>query len=442
MAGHFSPAPLAHLGRPNKSCSLPNMFGGRTVISSSSTCGGGGSSWRQTTMAMAGEERQHGKNQEKTQRCELFGLILGFFSRTNALLWKRSGCTMAVCRGSAGVRRMKLGSQGLEVSAQGLGCMGMSAFYGPPKPEPDMIALIRHAIESGVTFLDTSDFYGPYTNEVLIGKALKGVKEKVELATKFGISWAADGKTPIIRGDPAYVRASCEASLKRLNVDCIDLYYQHRIDTSVPIEITMGELKKLVEERKIKYIGLSEASASTIRRAYAVHPITAIQLEWSLWTRDAEEEVIPTCRELGIGIVAYSPLGRGFLGAGPKMVDNLQEGDHRKHLPRYQGENLEHNARVFERVNEMARRKGCTAAQLALAWVHHQGSDVCPIPGTTKITNFNLNVGALSVKLTPEEMVELESLVAEDGFKGDRYQGKSLTWKESETPPLASWKGK
>ncbi|KAI8009402.1 hypothetical protein LOK49_LG06G02262, partial [Camellia lanceoleosa] len=229
----------------------------------------------------------------------------------------------------AKVGRMKLGSQGLEVSRQGLGCMGMSAFYGPPKPEEDMIKLIHHSINSGVTFLDTSDVYGPHTNEILLGKALKGgMREKVELASKFGIDFA-DGKREI-RGDPGYVRAACEASLKRLDMDCIDLYYQHRIDTRVPIEITMGELKKLVEEGKIKYIGLSEASPSTIRRAHAVHPITAIQLEWSLWTRDVEEEIVPTCRELGIGIVAYSPLGRGFLSSGPKLVEKFANEDFRK----------------------------------------------------------------------------------------------------------------
>ncbi|KAI9119519.1 hypothetical protein K1719_009395 [Acacia pycnantha] len=339
----------------------------------------------------------------------------------------------------ARVARIKLGSQGLEVSAQGLGCMGMSAFYGAPKPEPDMIALIHHAVQSGVTFLDTSDFYGPHTNEILLGKALKGgVREKVELATKFGVIFA-DGKSEI-RGDPAYVRAACEASLKRLEVECIDLYYQHRIDTRLPIEVTVGELKKLVEEGKIKYIGLSEASASTIRRAHAVHPITAVQLEWSLWTRDVEEEIVPTCRELGIGIVAYSPLGHGFLSSGTKLIENLSQDDFRKYLPRFQPENLEHNKTIFERVNEMAARKGCTPSQLALAWLHHQGNDVCPIPGTTKIENFNQNIGALSVKLTPEEMAELESYAAADAVKGARYGSDITTYKDSDTPPLSSWK--
>ncbi|KAL1323044.1 hypothetical protein AAHE18_04G230800 [Arachis hypogaea] len=265
----------------------------------------------------------------------------------------------------AKVGRMKLGSQGLEVSQQGLGCMGMSAFYGPPKPEPDMIALIHHAIHSGVTFLDTSDFYGPHTNEMLIGKALKeGMREKSEIATKFGVIFSDDGKFSS-RGDPAYVRAACEGSLKRLDINCIDLYYQHQIDTKVPIEVTIGELKKLVEEGKVKYIGLSEASASTIRRAHAVHPITAVQIEWSLWSRDVEEEIVPTCRELGIGIVAYSPLGRGFFTTGSKLLDNLSQDDYRKFMPRFQPENLEQNKNIFERVNEMAAKKGCTPSQLA-----------------------------------------------------------------------------
>lgn len=337
------------------------------------------------------------------------------------------------------VPRMKLGSQGLEVSALGLGCMGMSAYYGPPKPEPDMIALIHHAVAAGVTLLDTSDVYGPHTNELLLGKALQGgVREKVQLATKFGIRLDADGSREI-RGDPAYVRASCEGSLKRLGVDCIDLYYQHRIDTRVPIEITVGELKKLVEEGKIKYIGLSEASASTIRRAHAVHPITAVQIEWSLWSRDVEAEIIPTCRELGIGIVAYSPLGRGFLSSGPNLVSTLSDQDFRKDLPRFQPENLKKNALIFEKVNAMAVRKGCTPSQLALAWVHHQGTDVCPIPGTTKIENFNNNVAALSVKLMPEDMAELESYASEE-VQGDRYHDFLNTWNDSETPPLSSWK--
>ncbi|KAL8491373.1 hypothetical protein ACS0TY_023124 [Phlomoides rotata] len=336
------------------------------------------------------------------------------------------------------VPRIKLGSQGLEVSKQGLGCMSMSAFFGPPKPEPDMIKLIHHAINSGVTFLDTSDFYGPHTNEILIGKALKGgFREKVQIATKFAATY--ENGEMIIRGDPAYVREACEGSLKRLDVDCIDLYYVHRIDTRVPIEVTMGELKKLVEEGKIKYVGLSEASASTIRRAHAVHPITAVQNEWSLWSRDLEEEIVPTCRELGIGIVPYSPLGAGFLSLGPKLLENLPEGDVRKLFPRLNPENLETNKLVYEQIREIATSKGCTPSQLALAWVHHQGDDVVPIPGTTKIDNFNENIGALSVKLTSEEMTRLSTLA--NLVKGDRSLLKLYTWKNSDTPPLSSWKG-
>jgi len=338
---------------------------------------------------------------------------------------------------AAAVRRMKLGSQGMEVSAQGLGCMGMSAMYGPPKPEEDMIKLIHHVVSSGVTFLDTSDVYGD--NEPLLAKALKGGwREKVQLATKFGIS--NKGGAPKTRGDPEYVREACERSLKRLEVDYIDLYYLHRIDTTVPIEVTIKALKELIDEGKIKYIGLSEASSSTIRRAHAVHPITAVQMEWSLWSRDIEADIVPTCRELGIGIVTYSPLGRGFLSGGANLVANLPDGDFRKNMPRFKPENVEHNKKIFERVNEMARRKGCTPSQLALAWVHHQGNDVCPIPGTTKIENFNQNIGALSVKLTPEEMAELESYASADAVKGDRHVYMSTTWINSETPPLSSWK--
>ncbi|KAL6957124.1 hypothetical protein U1Q18_045036, partial [Sarracenia purpurea var. burkii] len=269
--------------------------------------------------------------------------------------------------------------------------------------------------------------------------ALKGGwREKVQLATKFGLT-SVDGKA-VVRGSPAYARAACETSLKRLNVDCIDLYYQHRIDTTVPIEATVGELKKLVEEGKIKYIGLSEASASTIRRAHVVHPITAVQMEWSLWSRDIEEDIVPTCRELGIGIVPYSPLGRGFLSGGANLVANLSDDDFRKSMPRFKPENLENNRKIFDRINEMAGRKSCTPSQLALAWVHHQGNDVVPIPGTTKIANVNQNIGALSVKLTPEEMAELESFASADVVKGERHVFMSITWINSETPPLSSWK--
>ncbi|KAK1354551.1 NAD(P)-linked oxidoreductase superfamily protein [Heracleum sosnowskyi] len=313
---------------------------------------------------------------------------------------------------AAVVPRIKLGSQGLEVSAQGFGCMGMSAFYGSAKPESDMIQLIHHVVTTGVTFLDTSDFYGPHTNELLIGKALKelGLRGKVELATKFGLSMK-DGKIDIC-GDPDYVRAACEASLSRLGVECIDLYYIHPIDIRVPIEVTMGELKKLVEE--------------------------ALQMEWSLWSRDLEVEIVSCCRELGIGIVPFSPIARGFFASGPELIQNLPDGDIRKTMPRFKPENLEQNKRVYEQLSGMASRKGCSPSQLALAWVQNQGNDVSPIPGTTKIQNFNQNVGALSVKLTKEEMAELESFGAADVVSGDRYANMTFTWLNSETPPLSS----
>ncbi|KAJ0467878.1 putative perakine reductase [Helianthus annuus] len=339
-----------------------------------------------------------------------------------------------------GVRMIKLGSQGMEVSTLGLGCMTMTdSMYGPGKSEEEMIKLIHHAVNSGITHLDTSDFYGPETNEILIGKALKGLeRRRVQLATKFGIK-SVEGDCDVC-GDPEYVRACCEASLKRLDVDYIDLYYVHRVDSRVPIEITMGELKKLVEEGKIKYIGLSEASPSTIRRAHVVHPITAVQLEWSLWVRAHEEEVIPTCRELGIGIVPYGPLGSGFLALGPKLVDGMLDEDSRKTIPRFQGENLEHNLTLFNKIYEIAKKKRCTTSQLALAWILHQGADVCPIPGTSKMENFNQNVGALSVKLSPQDMVELESIASVDAFKGSRLPPKILALSYVETMPLSSWK--
>jgi aryl-alcohol dehydrogenase-like predicted oxidoreductase len=277
------------------------------------------------------------------------------------------------------------------------------------------------------------------TNEILVGKAIKGIREKVQLATKFGVTH--DGK-PGIRGDPAYVRAACEASLKRLEVDFIDLYYQHRIDTKVPIEVTIGELKKLVEEGKIKYIGLSEASPSTIRRAHAVHPITAVQLEWSLCTRDVEDEIIPTCRELGIGIVPYGPLGGGFLSSGAKLVENLTNNDLRKTMPRLTEENLEKNKVTFAKIAEIASSKGCSPGQLSLAWIFHQGNDISPIPGTTKVKNLEENIGALSVKITPDEMKEIENILSNYGFSGNRYPDdhQDFMWMNSETPPFSAWK--
>ncbi|KAL3724493.1 hypothetical protein ACJRO7_029636 [Eucalyptus globulus] len=336
------------------------------------------------------------------------------------------------------VRRINLGSQGLEVSALGLSCMGMTPYFDPPKPRADMINLIHHAGGRGITFLDTSDIRASHGNEMLLGEALEEwVEPNVELATKFGISFA--GGKRVVRGDPPYVRTAVGNSLKHLGVDCIDLYYQHRVDPHVPIEDTMGELKRLIVEGKIKYIGLCEPSASTIRRAHAVHPITAVQVEFSLWTRYAEAEIIPTCRELGIGIVATSPLGRGFSPAGSKLLEDLSRDDFGQYLPRFQPENLVHNAKLFDRLHEIAKGKGCTPSQLALAWVHHRGNDVCPIPGTTRIENFNQNIGAVSVKLMPNDMAELESIASADNIKGSRYKSTMITWENSDTPPLSSW---
>ncbi|XP_022745288.1 probable aldo-keto reductase 1 isoform X2 [Durio zibethinus] len=276
--------------------------------------------------------------------------------------------------------RVKLGTQGLEVSKLGFGCMGLSGFYNDPVPDNVGISIIKHAFDKGITFFDTSDIYGPQINEILVGKALKQLpREKVQLATKFGIVKVDAAAGFIINGTPEYVRASVEASLKRLDVEYIDLYYQHRIDTKTPIEDTMGELKKLVEEGKIKYIGLSEASPETIRRAHAVHPITAVQMEWSLWTRDIEEEIVPLCRELGIGIVPYSPLGRGFFG-GKAVVESVPANSFLTHHPRFQGENLDRNKNLYLQIEKLAQKHGCTTSQLALAWVLHQGDDVAPIP--------------------------------------------------------------
>ncbi|CAI9262101.1 unnamed protein product [Lactuca saligna] len=334
----------------------------------------------------------------------------------------------------------KIGCQGLQVSAIGLGCMSMSQ---TPKSQQEMIELLHTAIDSGVTFLDTSDIYGPHTNELLIGQALKGGRrEKVQLATKFGITSISLAEGLAVTGDPTYVKEACAGSLKRLGVEFIDLYYVHRIDTTIPIELTMEALKELVEEGKIKYIGLSEASPETIRRAHAVHPITAVQLEWSLWTRDVEEEVIPTCRELGIGIVPYSPLGKGFFSSGLNLAENLALGDFRRNIPKFQGENLEQNMVLLERVNKMAKKKGCTTSQLALAWVLQQGDDVSPIPGTTKIENFKENIGAVSVKLTHQDMDDLETIAS--SVKGERYPDAVMksNWNNANTPPLSSWKAK
>lgn len=342
--------------------------------------------------------------------------------------------------GVVDVPRVKLGSQGFEVSAQGLGCMGMTRSYSQyDKPVGEMVELIREAVEvMGITFLDTADLYGPHTNEVLVGKAIKGIRNKVQLATKFGVV-REDSETKV-RCDPEYVHSACEASLQRLDVECIDLYYQHRVDTKVPIEITVGAMKELVEEGKVKYLGLSEASAAEIRRAHVVHPITAVQLEYSLWTRDIEEEIIPTCRELGIGIVAYSPLGRGFF-AGYTPEDNTVQ-DRRQNYPRFMGENLTKNEELRQRVQQIADSKKCSLNQLSLAWVHHKGKDIVPIPGTTKKVNLESNVGALAVKLSKEDIEEIEAAIPPHVIAGElnlqEYVKK--TWRHVTSPPLDTWK--
>ncbi|KAI4364570.1 hypothetical protein MLD38_020644 [Melastoma candidum] len=333
------------------------------------------------------------------------------------------------------IPRVKLGTQGLEVSKLGFGCMGLSGLYNAPLAEEDGIAVIKHAYHKGITFFDTSDVYGPHVNEILLGKALKQLpREKIQVATKFGIS-RAFGVDMIIRGDPEYVRSCCEASLKRLDVDYIDLYYQHRVDTLVPIEDTIGELKKLVEEGKVKYIGLSEASPDTIRRAHAVHPISAVQMEWSLWSRDIEDEIIPLCRELGIGIVPYSPLGRGFFG-GKGVVEDLNESSLLAKHPRFQKDTLEKNKATYSRIETLANKHGCTPAQLALAWVLHQGDDVAPIPGTTKIKNLDANIGSMAVNLSEEILKEISDSVPTDEVAGERQWafGARATWKFANTP--------
>ncbi|XVF31154.1 hypothetical protein REPUB_Repub16aG0121400 [Reevesia pubescens] len=335
------------------------------------------------------------------------------------------------------IPRVKLGTQGLEVSKLGFGCMGLAGAYNIDSvPEDVSISVIKHAFDRGVTFFDTSDIYGPKTNEILVGKALKQLpREKVQLATKFGFE-KMDFTGIIVNGTPEYVRKSVEASLKRLDVEYIDLYYQHRVDTNTPIEDTMGELKKLVEEGKIKYIGLSEPSPDTIKRAHAVHPITALQMEWSLWTRDIEEEIVPLCRELGIGIVPYSPLGCGFFG-GRTDAESLPANSFLAMLPRFQGENLEKNKILYSKLEKLTEKHGCTTAQLALAWVLHQGNDVAPIPGTTKIKNLDSNIDSLKMKLTEEDLKEICDVIPINEVAGANMPDSfnQFTWKFGNTPP-------
>src|SRR5579884_1981140 len=306
-----------------------------------------------------------------------------------------------------------LGSDGLEVSMQGLGCMGMSEFYGETD-EAESIATIQRALELGVTFLDTADMYGPFTNERLVGRAIKGRRDQVVLATKFGNVRGENGERLGVRGDPEYVRSACEGSLRRLGVDHIDLYYQHRVDRNVPIEETVGAMAELVRQGKVRHLGLSEASAETIRRAHAIHPITALQSEYSLSTR-----------ELGIGLVAYSPLGRGFLSGRFRSPEDIPEGDFRRHNPRFQGENFKRNLTIVERVREIAQEKGVTPAQLALAWVHHRGEDVVPIPGTKRRAYLEENVRATEIELSEEEQRRLDEAAPPGQTAGDRYPDMS-----------------
>jgi aryl-alcohol dehydrogenase-like predicted oxidoreductase len=320
------------------------------------------------------------------------------------------------------LRRRTLGTtSALDVSALGLGCMGMSEFYGT-RDEATGIETIHRALDLGVTFLDTADMYGPFTNEQLVGKAIAGRRDEVQLATKFGNERNPDGSWIGINGRPDYVRSACDASLARLGVDHIDLYYQHRVDTSVPIEETVGAMKELVEAGKVRHLGLSEAAAATIRRAHAVHPITALQSEWSLFTRDLEDDVLPTARDLGIGIVPYSPLGRGIL-TGAFSPDSLDADDARAtgRFPRFQGEALDANLRLADQVRELAEAKGCTPGQLALAWVLAQGDDVVPIPGTKRVPYLEENVGAADVTLTDVDLKALEDAVPRGAVVGDRY---------------------
>jgi aryl-alcohol dehydrogenase-like predicted oxidoreductase len=315
----------------------------------------------------------------------------------------------------------RLGTSGLWVSKVGLGCMGMSEFYGA-RDEAESIATIQLALDSGCTFLDTADIYGPYTNEELVGRTIRGRRNEVVLATKFGI--VRDPANPVVRGidgRPEYVRRACEGSLRRLGVDVIDLYYQHRVDPNTPIEETIGAMAELVREGKVRYLGLSEAGAATLRRAAAVHPIAALQSEYSLWTRDPEDDVLDTCRELGIGFVAYSPLGRGFLSGQIRRFEDLAPDDYRRFSPRFQGENFARNLALVDRVRAMADEEGCTAAQLALAWVLAQGDDIVAIPGTKRREYLRENLAAAAITLSADQLEELEQLAPRGAAAGERY---------------------
>jgi aryl-alcohol dehydrogenase-like predicted oxidoreductase len=313
-----------------------------------------------------------------------------------------------------------LGSQGLEVSELGLGCMGMSEFYGTGDEE-ESVATIHRAIELGITFLDTADAYGPFTNEKLVGKAIADRRDEVVLATKFGNERKEDGTRLGVNGKPEYVRRACDASLSRLGVDHIDLYYQHRVDPDIPVEETWGTMAELVEAGKVRYLGISEAAPVTIKRAHAVHPITALQTEYSLWSRDVEDEIVPAVRELGIGFVAYSPLGRGFLTGQIRRFEDLPQDDFRRSSPRFQGENFEKNLKLVEQVREIADEKGVTPGQLALAWLLHQGEDIIPIPGTKRRKYLEENAAAADVTLSEGDLRRIDEVAPKGVAAGERY---------------------
>ncbi|MBD2716142.1 aldo/keto reductase [Microvirga sp. STR05] len=319
------------------------------------------------------------------------------------------------------MQQRTLGRSGLTVSALGLGCMGMSDFYAG-RDDAESIRTLHRAVELGVTFFDTADMYGPYTNEELVSKALKDRRSQVVIATKFGILRDPNDPTKRgISGRPEYVRQACDASLKRLGTDYIDLYYQHRVDPNTPIEETVGAMAELVKAGKVRHLGLSEAAADTLRRAQTVHPITALQSEYSLWSRDPEDGVLQACRELGIGFVPYSPLGRGFLTGQIQKFEDLAEDDYRRHTPRFQGENFQKNLDLVARINELATQKSCTPGQLALAWVLAQGNDVVPIPGTKRVHYLEENLGALEISLSLEELAQLNSIAPKGAAAGQRY---------------------